>query len=246
MIDAYQERHQIASFSAAAETLVRLGLEQSPTEVLTPIVTSAVHAAIRQDTDRLIRLLLYAIMESGTASRLAGAALYRQRPADTPLKAWNKRYLEIKEHAQMDARRALAKPHIAALIEELYGDRQSQLSAAEPGTATTKAITRAAKYYTFRDGPDRAERQWHTSDGRTTSYEAIADELRAHARSHAYSYRVVVSTKEAALGPQDYHQALRDRFATYYFIQHGNTDFPHAHVIGFRDQRLSRAELQTL
>ena len=114
------------------------------------------------------------------------------------------------------------------------------------GTATPKAITRAATYYTFRDGPDRAERQWHTSDGRTTSYEAIADELRAHARSHAYSYRVVVSTKEAALGPQDYHQALRDRFATYYFIQHGNTAFPHAHVIGFRDQRLSRTDLQAM
>lgn len=132
-IETYQQHQQLPSFSAAAEALVRLGLEQSPTEVITPIVTSALHAAMRQETDRLIRLLLYAIMESGTAARLAGAALYRQRPADTPLKDWNIRYRGIKRNAQLDARRALAKPHITALIEEVYGNRQSQLSAAESG-----------------------------------------------------------------------------------------------------------------
>lgn len=57
---------------------------------------------------------------------------------------------------------------------------------------------------------------------------------------------MVLSTKDAALGPAGYHQALSTRFATYYFIQHGNTDFPHAHVIGFRAQRLSRADLQAM
>ena len=40
LIDAYQVQHQIPSFSAAAEALVRLGLQQSPTEIITPIVTS--------------------------------------------------------------------------------------------------------------------------------------------------------------------------------------------------------------
>lgn len=125
--------------------------------------------------------------------------------------------------------------------------KATYLSRSRIGTpATTKAITRAAKYYTFRDGPDRATRQWHTSDGRTTTYDAIADELRCHARTHAYSYRVVLSTKDAKLGPASYHQALRTRFETYYFIQHGNTNFPHAHVIGFRANRFTRAELQTM
>src|SRR5206468_3346788 len=73
LIDAYQEHHQIPSFSAAAETLVRLGLQQSPIEVVTPIITSAVRQSIHRELERLIKLQLYTAIEAGIGQRLAGA-----------------------------------------------------------------------------------------------------------------------------------------------------------------------------
>ncbi len=114
------------------------------------------------------------------------------------------------------------------------------------GKRAAKATRQAAKYYTFRDGPDLAQRVWHTSDGRVVLYDAVQAELAASARAYAYTYRVVLSTKAVDLGPAGYHQVLAGQFERYAFIEHHNTEFPHAHVIGFRTQRVKKAELQTL
>jgi hypothetical protein len=104
----------------------------------------------------------------------------------------------------------------------------------------------AAKYYTFRDGPDRLTRIWHTSDGRAALYDEVQAELAAGAAAYAYTYRMVLSTQAVDLGPAGYHQALAGRFEHYYFIEHHNTAYPHAHVIGFRHTRVQKAELQDL
>lgn len=109
-----------------------------------------------------------------------------------------------------------------------------------------KAASRAARYYTFRDGPDQASRIWHTSDGRTASYDAIKGQIRADAKAYGYTYRVVLSTKDADITAEGYRQVLADRFERWYFIEHHNTDFPHAHVIGFRKQLVKKAELQAM
>ncbi len=112
------------------------------------------------------------------------------------------------------------------------------------GQGTT--ARRAAQYYTFRDGPDRAQRVWHTSDGRVALYDEVQAEIAAGVETAAYTYRVVLSTEAVDLGPAGYHQVLAGRFERYYFIEHHNTDHPHAHVIGFRNERLRKAELQVL
>ena len=104
----------------------------------------------------------------------------------------------------------------------------------------------AAKYYTFRDGPDRLTRIWHTSDGRAALYDEVQAELAAGAAAYAYTYRMVLSPQAVDLGPAGYHQALAGRFEHYYFIEHHNTAYPHAHVIGFRRTRVRKAELQDL
>lgn len=68
-------------------------------------------------------------------------------------------------------------------------------------------------------------------------------EICAQARNHAYTYRLVLSTKEADIGPGGYKEVLGDRFTPYYFVEHHNTDFPHAHVLGYTATKLSKAEL---
>src|SRR5918997_6195280 len=109
-----------------------------------------------------------------------------------------------------------------------------------------KTVQQAAKYYTFRDGPDLAQRVWHTSDGRVALYDEVQAEIAAGMAAYAYTYRVVLSTQGVDLGPAGYHQVLAGQFERYYFIEHHNTDHPHAHVIGFRTRRLRSADLQAM
>jgi len=129
LIDAYQEQHRIPSFSAAAETLVRLGLQQSPAEVLAPMVASAVRHAVHRELERLIRLQLYTAIEAGIAQRFAAAAVrdVGRLKQDAP-----SRYQAIKEAAIADARRHLARDNIGAVVAGLYaevagGDRSGEL-----------------------------------------------------------------------------------------------------------------------
>ena len=109
-----------------------------------------------------------------------------------------------------------------------------------------KAVRQAAKYYTYREGPDRAQRVWQTHDGRTLSYQDVHAEIRAAAQTYGYTYRIVLSTKDVDINKEGYRAVLADRFAAYYFVEHHNTDYPHAHVIGFCHQRIRKAELQAM
>src|SRR5215210_4564983 len=105
-IDAYQEQHQIPSFSATIETLVRLGLEQSPSEVIAPIIVSTLRQEMSRHMERIVKLIVYDIIETGVAQRLAGAAVrdVGRLKRDEP-----ERYDKIKAAAVEDARRMLAR-----------------------------------------------------------------------------------------------------------------------------------------
>ncbi len=117
LIDDYQAQQQLPSFSAAAEALVRLGLEQSPMEVITPVITSAIYKAVYQALERLIRLQLYTAVEAGIAQRFAAAAVrdIGRLKQDDP-----QRYDRIKAAAIADTRRRLARDNIGRIIETLY------------------------------------------------------------------------------------------------------------------------------
>ncbi len=115
------------SFSAALDSLVRTGLGQARDQALAPVVASVVKREISQHYDRLIRLLLYNIVESGTAYRLAAATLYK-------LEDDKERYDRIKAHAIKDTRVTLGRAKIGAIIEELFGgDREGKLPGAGRG-----------------------------------------------------------------------------------------------------------------
>ncbi len=117
LIEAYQAEHQIASFSGAAEALVRLGLQQSPTEVITPVVATAIRKTIHSQLERLIRLQLYTAVEAGVAQRFAAAAVrdLGRLKQDDP-----ERFHQIKAAAIADARRRLARDTIGQVVADLY------------------------------------------------------------------------------------------------------------------------------
>ena len=123
-IEAYQAQHQIPSFSATAETLVRMGLEQSPAEILAPIIVSTMRQEFNRHIERVIKLIVYDIIETGVAQRLAGAAVrdIGRLKQDDP-----ERYDKIKAAAITDARRTLARANIERVLQELYGDREGEL-----------------------------------------------------------------------------------------------------------------------
>src|SRR5919202_616050 len=129
-IEAYQAQHRIPSFSATAETLVRMGLEQSPAEILAPIIVSTLRQEFSRQIERVIQLIVYDIIETGVAQRLAGAAVrdIGRLKQDGP-----ERYDRIKAAAITDARRTLARTHIDQVIRELYGSREGELPPAGDG-----------------------------------------------------------------------------------------------------------------
>ncbi len=141
-IDAYQQQHTIPSFSATIETLVRMGLQQSPAEILAPIIVSTMRQEFNRHIERVIKLIVYDIIETGVAQRLAGAAVrdIGRLKQDDP-----ERYDKIKAAAITDARRTLARANIERVLQELYGDREGELHQAgqdsgEGGAAGGKVL----------------------------------------------------------------------------------------------------------
>lgn len=124
LIDSYQDQHRIPSFSAAVEVLVRQGLARSPAEILAPIIVSTLRQEVARGLDRVIKLIVYDIIETGVAQRLAGAAVrdIGRLKQDDP-----ERYNKIKAAAITDARRTLARANIERVLQELYGDREGEL-----------------------------------------------------------------------------------------------------------------------
>ena len=132
-IEAYQAQHRIPSFSATAETLVRMGLERSPAEIIAPIIVSTMRQEFSRQMERVVKLIVYDIIETGVAQRLAGAAVrdIGRLKQDDPA-----RYDRIKAAALTDARRTLARTNIERVLQELYGDREGELHPARAdGTA---------------------------------------------------------------------------------------------------------------
>jgi len=129
-IEAYQVANQIPSFSAAAEALVRTGLEQSPGEVITPIIVSTIRRELAQGLERLIRLQLYTAIEAGIGQRLAGAAV---RDIGRVKKDDPERYQRIRQVATKETRKRLGRAPIADVIAELYQEFAPEASGSPVG-----------------------------------------------------------------------------------------------------------------
>ena len=129
LIEAYQAQHHIPSFSATAETLVRMGVERSPAEILEPIIVSTLRHELAKHLDRLVNLIVYDIIETGVTQRLAGAAVrdLGRLKQDDP-----ERYDKIKAAAIVDTRRRLARDKIGSVLADLYTELLGSGAGASP------------------------------------------------------------------------------------------------------------------
>jgi hypothetical protein len=114
----------------------------------------------------------------------------------------------------------------------------------------TRRVGRAVAYYSWReDGgehPREAPRTWHSADGRLMDYATARRELTQGTREAAYTYRVVLSTAEVPLTPQEYAAVLNRQFGRWHFVLHHGGAHPHAHVVALSDRRLDRDALRDL
>src|SRR5262245_36624614 len=76
-VQAWADEHRI-SFSAALETLARVGLGQPPQEAVAPALVSLLRREVQQQFHRVAGLYAATAIEAGVASRLSGAALRRR------------------------------------------------------------------------------------------------------------------------------------------------------------------------
>ncbi len=108
-----------------------------------------------------------------------------------------------------------------------------------------KSAGKSAKYYTFREGDDRAGRIWRARDGRNLDYAEARELVRINARTHGYTYRVMVSTKDSPLQIEDYQQVMEtlgEKWLDYCFVEHRNTDYPHAHILAWSKSQVNQVE----
>ena len=88
------------SFSAAIETLARVGLQQDPRDAWGPALAAKVVGAVRADLSRYRALLAATALDAGITLRVASAATKTLRPRE---------YADIKRLARLEAVEALRR-----------------------------------------------------------------------------------------------------------------------------------------
>lgn len=116
-IQAWATTHGL-SFSAALETLSKLGMDKDLNEALLPAVLSLTRRTIQGEYARLVRLVVYGIVESGYAARMSSAAV-RQLVKDTDL------FLTIRSSARTDARKNMSRGKIRDVMGEIAHDYET-------------------------------------------------------------------------------------------------------------------------
>jgi len=112
--------------------------------------------------------------------------------------------------------------------------------------AQTGRIGRSVAYYTWREGTDQPPRAWHDQDGHELGYDAAKEAVAEHAAEAAYTYRIVLSTRDAPLDAEQYAAVLGEHFDHYFLTAHHAGSHPHAHAIAFSDRRLGTDELSQM
>jgi hypothetical protein len=107
LIDAWAKENEV-SFSAAIESLARLGMGQDASMAMIPVLVSVTRREIAKNYTRLVRLMLFSIYESGTAARFGAATAKALKPTV---------YDQLRDAVQKDARLSLKK-RIRSVLDE--------------------------------------------------------------------------------------------------------------------------------
>jgi hypothetical protein len=125
-VQAWADREEV-TFSAAIETLARLGLQQDPRDAWGPTLAAKVVGAVRADLGRYRALLAATALDAGITLRVASAATRTLRP---------KEYADIKRLARLEAVAALRRRDALAELD---------LPDASPEETSTESEDRASE-----------------------------------------------------------------------------------------------------
>jgi hypothetical protein len=123
------------------------------------------------------------------------------------------------------------------------------------GAKTTSLVQKSIFYYgygtdeTLPNGqvisPTEMRGEWCSSRG-PEQHSNVINWAVQNAENHTYTYTMILSLKDGQMEPEDFQKAMdqagKDHFNDYRLIVHYDTDHDHAHVVGFRDKTMSRAD----
>ena len=127
LIDQWARQHDV-SFSAAIESLARAGLGLTTTEAFAPVMISTIRRAVDAGSDRLARMLAYAVVEAGMAQRLTAVLIHQLAPADAAARV---------EAARTEARLALVQGRLGDQLHALFAEQDDPDATTVPDTART-------------------------------------------------------------------------------------------------------------
>jgi hypothetical protein len=116
---------QGATFSAALESLARVGLGQAVAEAVAPVIASAVRREVRAQVDRLASLLAAVAIDAGIGMRLGNATLRELAPERVRAIAQAARL------ASVDALKRRGPARALGLVDEDDGDHEGELPQSE-------------------------------------------------------------------------------------------------------------------
>lgn len=117
------------------------------------------------------------------------------------------------------------------------------------GRRSAVSARKATAYFAF--GNERKDRQseeqrgeWYGPDGATHEHETVVTWAAEQAKAHRYTFQALLSVPEGRLRPLDYCRALAaggsEQIDEWRMVAHDDTDYSHAHVLFFRDQRIQK------
>ena len=118
------------------------------------------------------------------------------------------------------------------------------------GKRTTTPARQAATYFAFgrqTQQPNGRQRgEWLGSDGKLHNHEAVLAWAKGQARQHEHTFQALLSVQQARLSDQDYMTALNvaGQIGDWRLVVHNDTNYSHAHVLFFRNQRLPRTQFE--
>ncbi len=116
------------------------------------------------------------------------------------------------------------------------------------GKRTATPARKAANYFAFgrdanqADGKQRGE--WLGPGSEEHQHEDVLAWAQSQARQHEHTFQALLSVPQARLTGADYARALEatKQIEAWRMVVHNDTNYSHAHVLFFRDQRLPRAQ----
>jgi hypothetical protein len=115
------------------------------------------------------------------------------------------------------------------------------------GRRTGTPAKQAALYFAYgRDKQARLEAnqrgQWLGPDGRVQNHEKVMSWARQEALRHRYTFEAVLSVQQGELTPEAFCQALAQggEISDWRLMAHHDTEYNHAHVLFFRDERFEK------